>query len=57
MVFRGALRISNFFVASLCAGNCIPATKLLVISKTAKFEILFVFLKHIRVGWGYSVVL
>ena len=35
-VFRGALRVPNFFVASLCARNCIPAINLLAISKTAE---------------------
>ena len=37
-VFRGALGVPNFFVVSLCARNCIPAIKLLAISKTAKLE-------------------
>ena len=56
-VFRGALGVPNYFVASLCAGNCISTTKLLAISKTAQFEIMFVFLEHIRVVWGCSAVL
>ena len=42
-VYRGALRVSNFFVASLCVKNCIPAIKLLVIAKAVKLEFLFVF--------------
>ena len=37
-VLRGALRVPNFFVASLRARNCIPAIKLLAISKTVKLE-------------------
>ena len=56
-MFRGALRIINFFVASQCARNCIPAIKLLAISKTAKLEFLFVFLEQIRVVCGNSAVL
>ena len=37
-VFRGALRVPNFFVASLGARNCIPTIKLSTILKTAKLE-------------------
>ena len=33
-MFRGALRVPNFVVASLRARNGIPAMKLLAISKT-----------------------
>ena len=33
-VYRGALRVPNFYVASLCARNPIPTIKLLAISKT-----------------------
>ena len=50
-MFRGALGVPNFFVASLCARNCIPKIKLLVISKTAILE-FFVFLEQIRVVLG-----
>ena len=35
-VIRGALGVPNFYIASLCARNYIPAIKLLAISKTAK---------------------
>ena len=56
-VFRSALGVPKFFVASLCASNCMPAIKLFTISKTAKLEFLFVFLEQIRVGWWYSAVL
>ena len=55
--FRGALRVPNFVLASLCARNCIPAKKLLAVSKMAKLEFLFVFLEQIRVDWGWSAVL
>ena len=37
-LFRGVLRVPNFFVASPRARNCIPAIKLSAISKTAKLE-------------------
>ena len=56
-MFRGALRVPNFFVDSLCARNCIPTVKLLAITKTAKLELSFVFLEQIRVVWGRSAVL
>ena len=42
-MFRGALGVPNFFVANLCAKNCIPAIKLLAISKTAKLEFFRIF--------------
>ena len=38
-VFRGALRVPNFFVTSLCVRNCIPVIKLLAISKTVEIDI------------------
>ena len=38
-VFRGDWRVPNFFIACVCARNCIPAIKLLAISKTAKLEV------------------
>ena len=41
--FRGALGVPNFFVSSLCDRNCIPAIKLLAISKTAKLEFFGIF--------------
>ena len=47
--FRGALRVSNFFVAILCARNCIPTIKLLAMSKTAKLEFFYEFRR--RLGW------
>ena len=37
-MFRGALGVPNFFVASLYARNCIPAIKLLAISKTDELD-------------------
>ena len=54
--FRDALRVANFFLAILCARNCIPTIKLLAISKTAKID-FFVFWEYIRVIWGGSEVL
>ena len=42
-VFRGALRVPNFFVVSLRARNGIPAIKLSAISKTAKLEFFRIF--------------
>ena len=48
--------VSQFFIASLCARNCIPTIKLWAISKTAKLEFLFVFLEQIRVVCRCSVV-
>ena len=47
-VFRGALRVPNFFVPSLRAINCIPIIKSLAISKTAKLEFFSFF--HMRKG-------
>ena len=38
-VFRGALGVPNFFVASLCARNCITAIKLSAISKTDELHV------------------
>ena len=37
-VFRGALRVLNFFVVSLRPRNGIPAIKLLAISKTDEVD-------------------
>ena len=51
-MFRGAFRVHNFFVASLCTRNCIPTIKLLAISKTAKLEYFREFLEQIRVVLG-----
>ena len=51
-VFGGTLRVPNFFITSLCARNCVPAIKLLAISKTAKLEFFLVFLEQIRVVLG-----
>ena len=42
-VFRGALWIPNFFLASQCARNCIPAIKLLAISKTNEVNFFYDF--------------
>ena len=42
-VFRGALRVPNFFVVSLRARNCIPAIKLLAISKTDQVDFFAIF--------------
>ena len=47
-MFGGALGVPNFFGASLCARNCIPAIKLLAISKMAKLD-FFCILEKIRV--------
>ena len=41
--FRGALRVPNFFVVTLCARNCISTIKLLAMSKTAKTELFLYF--------------
>ena len=57
MVFRGALRVPNFFLARLCARNGIPAIKLLAISKTAGLKFWFVFLEQIRIVMWCSTVL
>ena len=46
-MFHDTCIVVNFFIVSLCARNCTPAIKLLVISKTAKLE-LFSFLEQIR---------
>ena len=43
VVFRGNCIVANFFVASLCARNCIPAIKLLAISKTAEVDFFAIF--------------
>ena len=51
-VFRGALRVPNFFVDSTLARNGIPAKKLLAISKTAKLDFFLLFLEQIRVVLG-----
>ena len=48
-MFRGALRVPNFFVASLCTTNCISTIKLLAISKTAKLEFFGEFRRRIGV--------
>ena len=40
---RGTCIIPNSFVACLCGENCIPAIKLLAISKTAKLEFFLIF--------------
>ena len=56
-MFRDTCIVANFFVATLCARNCIPAIKLLAVSKIAKLEFLFVSLEQIKVDWGCSVVL
>ena len=48
-MFRGTCIVANFFVASLCARNCVPTIKLLAISKTVKLEFSLVFLEQIRV--------
>ena len=42
-VFRGTCIVANFFIVSLRARNCIPAIKLLAISKTAKLELFRIF--------------
>ena len=56
-MFRGALGVPNFFVAGLCARNCIPAIKLLAISKTAKLEFFSYFWGKLGKFWGCSAVL
>ena len=63
-VFRGALRVPNFYVASLCVRNCILTIKLLAISKTAKLEFLFRIFRINKgslgcsaVLWGFSIFL
>ena len=55
-VFRGALRVPDFFVASLCNRNYIPIIKLLAISKTAKLKFFRTFEAN-KGSWGYSAVL
>ena len=44
-----ALNVMNFYVATVCARNCIPIIKLLAFSKTAKLDFSFVFSEQIRV--------
>ena len=48
-VIRCALRVPNYFVASLCVRNCIPTIKLLAISKTAKLEFFCKFRRRMGV--------
>ena len=50
-MFRGTGIVANIFIASLCARNCIPAIKLLAISKTAKLD-FFCFFGANRGGFG-----
>ena len=42
-MFRGALGVPNFFVASMCARNRIPAITLLAFLKTVKLEFFYFF--------------
>ena len=42
-MFHGTCIVANFFIAGLCARNCIPAIKLLAISKTARLEFFRIF--------------
>ena len=51
-MFRGSLRVPNFFVTSLRARNIIPSIKLLAMSKTAKIE----FFSYFRSKLGQFVV-
>ena len=48
-VFRGTCIVANFFTASLCARNGIPAIKLLAISRKAKLEFSCEFLRRMGV--------
>ena len=47
--FRGTCIVANFFVASLYARNCIPAIKLLAISKTDEVDFFTIFVGE----WGW----
>ena len=48
-MFRGALKVLNFFVVSLRARNGIPTIKLLAISKTDEVDLFAIF----EGEWGW----
>ena len=42
-VYHGTFIVANFFIASLCARNCILGIKLLAISRTTKLDFFRIF--------------